>query len=86
MKPRLIEFEEDEKNYYCRFLVNGGKTIRATVDKVTKEILFSIDDVCQLLGYKSMKDYFSSDAGLDGINRWKEANPGKELFGDCIKK
>ncbi|MDH6342930.1 hypothetical protein M2480_002044 [Parabacteroides sp. PFB2-12] len=86
MKPILIEYKEDDKLRHYLFLVAKGKTIRATKDKVTGEMLFSTDDVFQLMGYKSTEDYFSSDAGLDGINHWKEANPGKELFGDGIKK
>lgn len=62
-----------------------GTKVRFMMNKQTGEISICADDVCVVLGLgDSFKDFLGSDKGLDFINDWKKAHPGKELFGDAI--
>lgn len=73
---------ESEKYIYYTFVFKG-KEINVMQDKVSKELLFDADDVINSLGLgENVKQYFSTDKGLDFISEYKKEYPQKPIFGD----
>jgi len=78
----MKKIKETDKYVYFEFVFKGNK-IKVIQDKVSKELLFDADDVIKSVGLgENVKQYFSSDNGLDFISAYKKKYPDKPIFGD----
>lgn len=73
--------ETKEYNIYMDYF--HGQPVRFLQDKKTGEILISADDAMMAMGANaSIEEFLATDAGLDTINRMKQSEPEKPLFGE----
>lgn len=73
--------ETKEYNIYVDYL--QGHPVRFIHDKKTDEIMINADDAIMAMGTDaSLEEFLGTDEGLDTINRLKQSEPGRPLFGE----